>query len=186
MNYHINGSISEKNPAYVVIDNNGIGYSLRISLATYDKLPENGASVLVYTYLSLKNEEFQLYGFLTLKERFLFMKLLDVPKVGPKTALSVFNALTPEEFENSVFLKNAGAIAKAKGISKKTAENIILELSGKLAVDSSHIANDAYEALLALGFIQKDIDAIMKDVMAIVSSPDDTEQIIKEALKRLR
>jgi Holliday junction resolvasome RuvABC DNA-binding subunit len=77
-------------------------------------------------------------------------------------------------------------IAKAKGISKKTAETIILELSGKLSVDGTRITNDAYEALLALGFMQKDIDPVLRDVMSAVADKENTEEIVKEALKRLR
>jgi Holliday junction DNA helicase RuvA len=186
MNSFIKGILIQKNPANVVIENNGIGYMMRISLSSYDKLPQPGEQAVLYTFLSIKNEEVSIYGFATEKEKILFLKLIEIPKVGPKTALSVFNALAPEEFENAVLMRNSAMIAKAKGISKKTAETIILELSGKLSVDGTRITNDAYEALLALGFMQKDIDPVLRDVMSAVADKENTEEIVKEALKRLR
>ena len=186
MNSFIKGILIHKTPAYAIVDNNGIGFMLRISLSSYDKLPGENENVILYTFLSIKNEEVSIYGFSTEKEKSLFLKLIEIPKVGPRTAMSVFNALAPEEFENAVLMRNSSMIAKAKGISKKTAETIILELSGKLSVDGERITNDAYEALLALGFMQKEIDSVMKEVMESVEDKSDTERIVKEALKRLR
>ncbi|PIP13528.1 MAG: Holliday junction branch migration protein RuvA [bacterium (Candidatus Stahlbacteria) CG23_combo_of_CG06-09_8_20_14_all_34_7] len=186
MNSFIKGALIQKNPANVIVENNGMGYMLRISLSSYDMLPSSGENVTLYTFLSIKNEEVSIYGFSTEKEKALFLKLIEIPKVGPKTALSVFNAMTPGEFENAILIRNSSMIAKARGISKKIAETIILELSGRLSVDGMRITNDAYEALLALGFNQKDIDSVMKEVMETVEDKNDMESIVREALKRLR
>ncbi|MGE3062084.1 MAG: Holliday junction branch migration protein RuvA [bacterium] len=186
MNSFIKGTLVQKTFSYIVIENNGIGYMMRISLSSYDKLPPTGEDAMLLTFLSIKNEEVSIYGFSDEKERSLFLKLIDIPKIGPKTALSIFNAMTPEDFEGFVLMRNSASIAKAKGISRKTAETIVLELSGKISADGARIANDAYDALLALGFTVKDIDAVIKDVMDSVEDKTDTENIVKEALKRLR
>jgi len=186
MNSFIKGTVAEKEFSKVIIENNGMGYELRISLSSHDKLPLKGEDALLFTFLSIKNEEVSIYGFATEKEKRLFLKLIEIPKIGPKTALSVFNAMTPEEFENAIMMRNSSAIARTKGISRKTAESIVLELSGKLSVDGERAPNDAYDALLALGFTSKDIDSVMKGVMDALGESAETESIVREALKRLR
>ncbi|MDD3803765.1 MAG: Holliday junction branch migration protein RuvA [bacterium] len=186
MNSFIKGKLVQKNFSYAVMENNGIGYMLRISLSSHDTLPPAGEDALLYTYLSIKNEEVSIYGFSSEKEKLLFLKLIEIPKIGPKTALSVFNAMSPEEFENFVMMRNSASIAKAKGVSRKTAETIVLELSGKLSAGGARMANDAYDALLALGFGSKDIDSVMKNALEAVEDKSDTESIVREALKRLR
>lgn len=186
MNHHIKGILFEKYPGGAVIENGGIGYTLHISMNTYASLPEKENDVMLYTYLSIKNEEFNLYGFATLKERDLFFSLIQIPKVGPKTALAVFNAINPEQFEQAVETGDSAMIAKAKGISRKTADSIILQLSGKLSRSSAPVVNDAYNALTALGFSAKEIDTVLPKILEDAPDKNDTEFVVREALKRLR
>jgi len=186
MNHHIRGILFEKFPGMVVIENGGIGYTLHISMNTYALLPEKNFETMLFTFISIKNEEINFYGFSTQKERDLFFSLIQIPKVGPKTALAVFNAITPEQFEQAVETGDSNVIAKAKGISKKTADSIILQLSGKLSRSAAPVVNDAYNALTALGFSAKEIDSVLPKILEEAEDKNDTGYIVKEALKRLR
>ncbi len=186
MNYYVKGILIEKMPGNLIIENNGIAFSFKISMSTYNNLPEKGEDVLLYTYISIKNEKLDFYGFASNKERNLFFQLIKIPKIGPKTALSVFNTLNPDEFEIAIVNSNVNAIANVKGISKKMANTIVLELSGKIEINKGTLSSDAYDALLVLGFKEKQINEVLREVMEIVNDIDNTELIIKEALKRLK
>ncbi|MDY6787087.1 MAG: Holliday junction branch migration protein RuvA [candidate division WOR-3 bacterium] len=185
MNSHIKGRIFEKFPGSIVLDNNGIGYQINVSMNTYDDIPEEG-DFLVYTYLSIKNEEVSIYGFSTKKERAVFNQLTGIPKIGPKTALSVFNTLSPKQFENAVYNSDDKTLATVKGISKKTAGRIILELSGKLEFDEKPASSDAYDALIVLGYKPKSIEKTLGKVMKENGEDISTEEIIKKALEIMR
>lgn len=184
MNHHIRGIIEEKYPGIAVIDNNGMGYMFRISMDTYDAMPAKGENVMLYTYISIKNEMIEFFGFISERERKDFLELISIPKIGPKTAISVFNTLSPEEFEQAVMNGDAGMLSRVKGISRKTAEKIILEISGKLAMDREGISSDAYDALIVLGFTDKEIRPVISQIKQ-ENSEADTETVIREALKRL-
>ena len=186
MNYYIKGIIIEKMPGNLIIENNGIAFSFKISMATYNNLPDKNEEVLLFTYISIKNEQIDFYGFSTNKERNLFFQLIKIPKIGPKTAISVFNTLNPDEFESAIINSNINAIANVKGISKKMANTIVLELSGKIEINKGTLSSDAYDALLVLGFKEKEINEVLREVMDIVDDINNTEEIIKEALKRLK
>uniref|UniRef100_A0A7C3NFU4 Holliday junction branch migration complex subunit RuvA n=1 Tax=candidate division WOR-3 bacterium TaxID=2052148 RepID=A0A7C3NFU4_UNCW3 len=186
MNWYIKGILTEKILPFIVVENNGIGYKIRVSFTTFSSLPDIGNEVKIFTYLSLKNEEFEIFGFSTSRERDIFLKLIDIPKIGPKTAISIFNTLSVEDFENAVNNSDPKVLARAKNVSKKLAESIILELAGKIAFENRGVAKDAYDALKSLGFSDKDISPILNDVLKNVKNPEDVEEIIKEVLKRLR
>lgn len=184
MNHHIKGIVEDKYPGYAVIDNNGAGYMLHISMETYDSLPEKGGRVTMYTYISIRNEMIELFGFSTMRERKDFLELISVPKIGPKTAIAVFNTLSPEVFEEAVMNSDAATLSRVKGISRKTAEKIILEMSGKLEMDREGLSSDAYNALIVLGFSDKEIRPVISEVQK-ENKDADAEAIIREALKRL-
>lgn len=185
MNWYIKGILTEKILPFIIVENNGIGYKLRVSFTTFSSLPDTGKDVKIYTYLSLKNEDFEVFGFSSSKERDMFLKLIEIPKIGPKTALSIFNTLSVEEFENAVNNSDPKILAKARNVSKKLAESIILELSGKISFEKKGIAKDAYDALKSLGFSDKDISPVLNDVFKNFGNSENLEEIIKEVLKRL-
>lgn len=186
MNNHIRGILFDKLPGIAVIDVGGIGYKLSISMNTYEDLPNKDESVMLYTYLSIKNEEMNIFGFSTLKEKMLFGQLIGIPKIGPKTALSVFNTLSPEAFEQALMNSDSKRISTVKGISSKTADRIILELSGKLELSQPSVSGDAYDALVVLGFKPRNIEKAINDIIRDSGEDLSVEFIIKESLKRLR
>lgn len=186
MNNHINGILYEKLPGIAVIDVGGMGYRVNVSMNTYDDLPQRQESVLLYTHLSIKNEELNIFGFSTVKEKMLFAQLIGIPKIGPKTALSVFNTLSPDAFEQALMNGDSKRISTVKGISQKTADRIILELSGKLELPGSSVTNDAYDALVVLGFKPRNIEKAINEIVRDMGEELSVEMIIKESLKRLR
>lgn len=185
MNWYIKGKIVEKNFPFIVVENNGIGYRLRVSLNSFTSLSDSLKEVLIYTHLSLKNEEFEIFGFSSERERDIFLKLIEIPKIGPKTALSIFNTFSVEQFEAAISQHDSSMIAKAKNVSKKLAESIILEFSQKISFETKGVSKTVYDALKSLGFNEKDIIPVMKDVLKEKKDQDNVEEIIKEILKRL-
>ncbi len=186
MNNHIKGILFEKLPGMAVIDVRGMGFQIYISMNTYSDLPEVNEEVIIYTYISIKNEELRIFGFSSIKEKMLFNQLTNIPKIGPKTALAVFNTLNPEQFEQAIFNADSKTISTVKGISQKTADRIILELSGKIEFGHAGPTSDAYDALLVLGFKPKNIESAINDVMKMAGDEISVEEIIKQALQRLR
>ncbi|MCK4524770.1 Holliday junction branch migration protein RuvA [candidate division WOR-3 bacterium] len=186
MNSHIKGIIYDKLPGMLTIDNNGMGFSIHISMNTFNDLPDIDNEILIYTHISIKNEEIKIFGFSTLKEKSLFNQLIQIPKIGPKTAISVFNTLTPEQFEEAVYSTNTKRISTVKGISQKTADRIVLELSGKIEFAKISVTSDAYDALIVLGFKPRNIEKAINLVSKEKGDNLSTEEIIREALMRLR
>ena len=127
---HINGKIVEKTPTYIVIDCNGVGYKLHISLQTYSSIDTETCSLL--THLSIKEDSHTLYGFYTKEERDLFRHLISVSGVGPSTARMILSTYTAEEIINYIISADVSAIKNVKGIGGKTAQRIIIDLKDKV------------------------------------------------------
>lgn len=197
MTDYINGKIEELSPTQVVIDNNGIGYRMEISLQTYALL-EGKASAKVYTQSQVNTRDGSTvdYGFANKDERALFQLITSVSGMGAASARMVLSSLSAEEFRNAVLSENINLIKGVKGIGLKTAQRLILELKDKIAdgeghdssalfqISSSETVEEATSALVMLGFnkanIQKAIQSILK------SQPDaKVEDLIKGALKLL-
>ena len=189
----VNGNFVTKLPSQVIVDVNGVGYDLQISLNTYSAIAnkENGR---LFTYLHITENAHTLYGFYDKEEKELFLQLIGVSGVGASTARMMLSGLKPEEIIRSIVNNNTRQLESIKGIGKKTAERIVLELKDKLgrlqtntpqsAYSLNTVESDALNALIALG-IQKNIaeTAIKK----VLSSGDNSsvENIIKLALKNL-
>lgn len=194
---YISGKIEELNPTQVVIDNNGIGYRLEISLQTYAQLEGKGnGRIYIQTQLNTRDGSEVSYGFANKDERALFQLITSVSGMGAASARMVLSSLSADEFRNAVLSENVNTIKAVKGIGLKTAQRLVLELKDKIAEgggsDSSAlftIANnetveEASTALVLLGFnkanVQKAIQQILK------TKPDaSVEEIIKNALKML-
>jgi Holliday junction DNA helicase RuvA len=195
----LRGTVIEVLPMRLIIEAGGVGYDVHIPLSTYDKLPAPGSETKVLTHLQVREDAHILYGFATPEERDLFLLLINnVSGIGPKLALAVLNGTTPIRFRGLVVAGDITALSQIKGVGKKTAERIIVELRDKVGVsaaweaasarqglspDEQHV-NDAVLALISLGYKQAEAH---KQVRAIRDrQPQATvEELVKEALKAL-
>lgn len=195
---YIKGSIDELNPAYVVIDNNGIGYMLNISLNSYDALNRNkDGEAKLYVYEAIREDAHVLFGFTDKRERELFLLLISVSGVGPNTARVILSSLTSSELEQAIATGNVAALKAVKGIGAKTAQRIIVDLKDKINVAQVALADnagatpaagatfdEALAALTMLGFPQAAAAKALKKLFK--TSPAVTvEEAIKLALKML-
>tara|TARA_B100000927_G_scaffold181812_2_gene146417 strand:+ start:43 stop:624 length:582 start_codon:yes stop_codon:yes gene_type:complete len=189
----IKGRLVEKNPAYIVLDCNGVGYLLRISLNTYSKISDS-ENCMLYTYLSIKEDSHTLFGFMEKTERELFTSLISVSGVGPNTAQMILSSLSPEQAHQAIMNSNVSALQSVKGIGGKTAQRIILDLKDKLAKKDIQINNsfsqhnttreEALTALTMLGFAKKSIEqAVDKELSS--ESNVDVEELVKRVLKKM-
>ena len=189
----VNGNFVTKLPSQVIVDVNGVGYDLQISLNTYSAIA-NKQSGKLFTYLHITENAHTLYGFYDVEEKELFLQLISVSGVGASTARMMLSGLKPDEIIRYIVTNNTKQLESIKGIGKKTAERIVLELKDKLnrlqtnlpssAYSLSTVESDALNALIALG-IQKNIaETAIKKVFSAGSNPS-VENIIKLALKNL-
>ncbi|MBG7630908.1 MAG: Holliday junction branch migration protein RuvA [Bacteroidetes bacterium] len=190
---HIRGKLIEKNPTNAIIEANGIGYWLNISLNTYSQLSDSEA-VFLYTYLSVKEDSHTLYGFSTKVEREIFKMLISVSGVGPSIARTMISSMTTDEIQHAIASGNVSLIQSVKGIGAKTAQRVLVDLKDKIAKtyavdevfvnESNTNKNEALSALEVLGFnkklSEKVIDKILQEDKTL-----SVEGLIKKALKKL-
>ena len=191
---HINGKLIEKTPTYVVVDVNGIGYKIKISLQTYSAI--DGELCKLYTHLSVKEDSHTLFGFFEESERHLFRNLISVSGVGPSTAQVILSTYTPEEIINHITSADVGAVQSVKGIGAKTAQRIIIDLKDKVAkgmptsdllfekIDNT-IRDEALSALIALGFAKKGAESKIDKVLKSNSEMTSVEELVKTALSQM-
>jgi holliday junction DNA helicase RuvA len=183
----LTGTLAEKNPPQILLDVNGVGYEVDVPMSTFYNLPVNGEKVTLLTHMAVREDAHCLYGFFTEAERFAFRQLLKISGVGARTALSVLSGLSVADLAHAVAMQEAGRLTKVPGIGKKTAERLLLELKGKLAdaipttaiphvEDSRH---DILNALLALGYNEREAQAAMKPLPAETGTSDGIRQALK-------
>jgi Holliday junction DNA helicase RuvA len=183
------GTLAEKAPPQVLIDVNGVGYEVDVPMSSFFNLPGLGERVTLLTHFIVREDAQLLYGFLTHEERATFRQLIRISGVGPRTALSILSGLSVSELSQAVTQQQAGRLVKVPGIGKKTAERLLLELKGKLGPDmgapGASVASDAQadivQALMALGYNEKEAAAALKALPPDVGVSDG----IKQALKAL-
>jgi Holliday junction DNA helicase RuvA len=191
---HIHGKLVEKTPTHVVVDINGVGYKIKISLQTFSAL--DGELCKLYTHLSVKEDSHTLFGFFEESERHLFRNLISVSGVGPSTAQVILSTYSPDEIIHHITTADVKAIQSVKGIGGKTAQRIIIDLKDKVAKGmptsdllfdktDNTIREEALSALLALGFAKKGaeskIDKVLRSRPEIVS----VEELVKTALSQM-
>ncbi len=183
----LKGKIIEKKPGEVVIDINGVGYKAYVPMSTYFKLGSVGEIASLFISTSIREENINLYGFITRDERALFERLTKINGVGPKLALNILSGLGPEEFAKTVEKGDATRLSSLPGVGKKTAMRVIVELSGKLGTEDrqSDIREDVLSALINLGYKKKDVIGIVEKVLKRSGSEDGFEKIFKEVLKEI-
>ena len=190
---HIRGRLVEKSPTAVVIDCNGVGYFIHISLHTFSQLKDD-ESIKLLTHLQIKEDAHQLYGFATLMEREIFRLLISVSGIGTNTARTMLSSLTPKQIREGIAAEDVALIQSVKGIGLKTAQRVIIDLKDKIFkiydIDETLLISDntnkdeALSALEVLGFAKKNSERVV--VKIISNNPDaSVELIIKEALKNL-
>jgi len=189
----IKGRLIDKTPTNVVVDCNGIGYFIHISLHTFSQIPDS-ESVTFYTHLLVRDDAHTLYGFSSLVEREIFRLLISVSGVGASIARTMLSSLSPKQVMEAIASNDLTTIQSVKGIGSKTAQRVVIDLKDKiikvyglddvLAVSSNTNKNEALSALETLGFARKQIEKICDKIIA--QQPDATvETIIKLALKNL-
>ncbi len=190
---YFSGILVEKTPTYLVMENQGIGYLLYISLNTFEKV-KDAASAKLYVHFVVREDAHVLYGFADEQERALFRALISVSGVGANTARLVLSSLTADEAYHAIASGDAAVLQSVKGIGAKTAQRIVVDLKDKLvkegflpdkiAISNNTMKNEALSGLVILGFnkatASKVLDRILKQ-----SSFDSVEALIKEALKKL-
>ena len=185
----LSGTLAEKSPPLVLIDCQGVGYEVDVPMSTFYNLPATGEPVSLYTHLVVREDAHVLYGFATLEERSAFRQLIRISGIGARTALSVLSGLSVGELAQAVALQDAARLTKIPGIGKKTAERLLLELKGKFGADLGHAGTaaandnqgDILQALVALGYSDKEAQAALKSLPREASVSDG----IKQALKAL-
>lgn len=190
---HIQGKLVEKNPTDVVIDCNGVGYLINISLHTFSELPES-ENIKLFTHLIVREDAHTLYGFSGVAERELFRLLISVSGVGPSTARTMLSSLVPEQIVDAIATNDLPTIQSAKGIGAKTAQRLVLDLKDKvlkvyglssISTDTSNTnKNEALSALETLGFARKQAEKVC-DAIVKENPQASVEMIIKLALKKL-
>lgn len=196
---HIRGQLALKSPTYVRVEVNGVGYGVHIPLSTYDYLAETGEEIELYTFLHVREDCLQLFGFKTAEEKELFEMLVSVSGVGPRLALRILSGLSVREFREAIGQENLRLLTAIPGVGKKTAQRLVIELKEKIGIalaaeeaekiaktpEEGQLINDAISALISLGC--KPFEAAKAVKEARVSSPKEIplEPLIKEALKHL-
>ena len=190
---HLKGKLIEKNPTNIVVDCNGVGYSVNISLHTFSQLP-SGENVKLFIHLQVREDSHTLFGFSSKVEREVFRLLISVSGIGASIARTMLSTLSPEQVMEAITQNNIAVIQSVKGIGAKTAQRVVLDLKDKIIkiygldevslVSSNTKRNEALSALETLGFARKQTEKICDDI--VNKNPNASlETIIKLALKNL-
>lgn len=194
MYYYIKGTLVQKSDNYIVVDANGVGYMIYTSLNSMQNTGEIGKKITIYTYLHVREDVMDLFGFTTIEEKNMFMQLISVSGVGPKAALSILSVTTPAKFAVAVITNDVKTITKASGVGPKMAQRVILELKDKMKTDELEIdledesddilsdnRSEAISALVVLGYSSNDAQKAVNGIDGTLS----VEEIIKKALAGL-
>jgi len=190
----LSGILLEKNPPQILVDALGVGYELEVPMSSFYNLPELGAKVVLHTHLVVREDGHFLFGFLTEPERAAFRQLIKISGVGPRIALAVLSGMSVAELVQAVAMQEAGRLVKVPGIGKKTAERLLLELRDRLpktvAVGATHAggiahvaAHDILNALLALGYSEREALPALKSLPEGIAVPEGIRQALKSLSK---
>jgi len=182
----LTGILLEKNPPQVVIDVHGVGYEVDVPMSTFYNLPATGEKVMLLTHFVVREDGQFLYGFASESERFAFRQLVKISGIGARMALAVLSGLSVNDLAQAIARQEVGRLVKVPGIGKKTAERLLLELKGKLAdaLPSAAVAvedsqHDILNALLSLGYNDREASAAMKPLPVGISTSDGIRQALR-------
>lgn len=191
---YLTGKLTYKTPTEIVIDVNGVGYSLHISLTTYEQLDTAVGQVKVFTYLHVREDALQLFGFASESEREMFRLLISVSGIGPKTAQGMLSRVTTDELKTAVQTGDIAALTSLQGVGRKTAERLILELRDKIGKSEIELPsftatlpqiktrNDALNALISLGYNRNTAENAIREVLKF-NKDLPVEELIRQALR---
>ena len=188
------GKLLDKQAPCALIDVNGVGYEINVSLMTFVDLPSVGSDVEMHTHLVVREDSHTLYGFLTVHERSLFKDLIKVNGVGPKMALGMLSGMTVDEFARAILNRDVSSLVKLPGVGKKTAERLVIEMKDAIdgvvlsgasenTITKSDIRLEAESGLLSLGYKAQDITKILNNLD--YKNASSSEDIIKMALQSI-
>ena len=193
MIHHLKGKLVEKNPTYVVVDCNGVGYFVHISLNTFSKIKDE-EQIAIFTHLQVKEDSHTLFGFQEKSEREIFRLLISVSGIGASTARTMLSSLDPAQIRDAIASGDVATIQSIKGIGAKTAQRVILDLKDKIVkifgidevfVEQSNTSKEeALSALETLGYARKQADKVLNKLIKEIEDPT-VETLIKLALKNL-
>ena len=192
---YLKGKLAVKTPTYLIVECNGVGYQVNISLNTFSQV-EDKSEATIYTYLHVREDIMSLYGFAGLEEKDIFQLLISVNGIGTNTARVILSYMTVDEIKTAIMHEDVVSISKVKGIGPKTAKRLILDLKDKVMKDSGGevlnistnnniLKNEALSALLALGFPKKSVEKNINLVLSKNPTLDNVEDIIKMVLKNM-
>ena len=195
----ISGKLISKNPTEVIIDIYGIRFRINISIVTYESLPKNGENIEILTYLHVKEDILDLYGFKDLSERSLFVHLNMVSGIGPRSAMNILSGTDPNKFKNQIIAGDVKSLTVIPGIGAKTAKRIIVELSEKFADDTSskdelgfsdddidnNLIKDVRNALRSLGYKPNQINNTLSELNKLGELKGGLEDLIRKALSKM-
>ena len=193
----LKGKLLIKDPTFAVIDLNGLRLRVNISIATFEKLPSHSESVDLLAYLHVREDILDIYGFAVEEERDIFLKLINVSGIGPRSAITILSGATPADFKNRIISEDVNSLTVIPGIGQKTAKRIILELKEKFIGEDADVSNligaeqstaeikDVVQALLSLGYKRVQIDQALKKIKAEGALEGSIEKIIKQALTKM-
>ena len=188
----LTGTLVEKNPPQILLDVKGVAYEVDVPMSTFYNLPAVGESITLLTHLIVREDAHMLFGFASDNERRAFRQLIKISGIGARTALSVLSGLSVAELAQAVTLQEPGRLTKIPGIGKKTADRLMLELKDKLGADlttavgvhrASPVASDVLNALLSLGYSDKEAAHAVKQLPEGVAVADGIKQALKVLAK---
>jgi len=187
----LTGLLSDKNPPQVLVDCHGVGYEVHVPMSSFYNLPGVGEKVTLLTHFVVREDAQILYGFASSGEREAFRQLIKISGVGPRTALAVLSGLSVADIAHAVTTQDAGRLVKVPGIGKKTAERLLLELKGKIGADlgsanasaTSDAQADILQALVALGYSDKEAAASLKSLPRDIGVSEGIKQALKALTK---
>ena len=190
---YIKGRLIEKTPTKIIVESNGIGYEINISLNTYERIPDE-ENIKIYTYLQRKEDADILFGFSEESERGIFQQLISISGIGPSTARTILSSISPKEIQDAVWSEDVERIKSIKGIGLKTAQRLIIELKDKvelfdkkdidLSGESYDIKKEALLALSVLGFNKSKSENIVSKIY-FENKEIELQELIKQSLNKL-
>lgn len=196
----LKGILVTKQPTRAEVDVNGIGFEIQITLPCYENLKEVGEEVKLLTYLHVREDQMQLFGFSSIDERELFLHLISIPGIGPKKAQAILSSVSVEIFQKYIAEDNLMGLTSLSGVGKKTAQRLLIDLKDKLKITAEKAAaapsgislsdleikiNEAEAALISLGFARVKIRSAIEKVLARLGNDVELETLIKESLRLL-
>jgi Holliday junction DNA helicase RuvA len=201
MIHHLKGTLKEKSPTRIIVEVGGIGYEAAITLSSFESLPDTETDFELLTYLHVREDNLQLFGFTSSEERETFLHLISVSGIGPKLAQGILSGIASDELRMRISEGDVTALARLRGVGKKTAQRLVLDLRDKLGAPAGEteamfigatkvqkkVIEEALLALLSLGYTRTIAQGVMEKTLAEVSAEEvakDEEHTVEELVKR--